>query len=372
MLFHGEMIERIGPRSYKITKGAFTSCVQPTPRWQLVASSFTLHLDSYAWIMHPVLKVKGGARLLHAGPRLSHPGGRPRHRTADAHLRGVPLPGIESEQRLLLGDRPQSGRHLLPRLVHAARRRRPRRRVPLHARQRVGGRHPLLPPQRAGSGDPVPRRYADPRPAAEPGVSREPPAGPAGGLDRARPDRLLHRHHRPADVPRQHLRCLQLPALHVGQRERPGGRIRAERHLRLQRDLLRYGLGDQRGRPAHWFRPGQDGVVRSPAVLLVRRRVRQAVAKLAPGAGRRAAGGGPGTQPVRPVPRAAVSVQSLALPEDRHDSGVASHVLGRERRREGTGRRRGGPPVPRDVRAGDRALVHQDLGHPRTAATPSG
>jgi LPS-assembly protein len=59
MLFHGQMIERIGPRSYKITKGAFTSCVQPTPRWQMVASSFTLNLDSYAWILHPVLKVKG-------------------------------------------------------------------------------------------------------------------------------------------------------------------------------------------------------------------------------------------------------------------------------------------------------------------------
>ena len=59
LLFHGQMIERIGPRSYRITKGAFTSCLQPTPRWQLVATSFTLNLDSYAWILHPVLKVKG-------------------------------------------------------------------------------------------------------------------------------------------------------------------------------------------------------------------------------------------------------------------------------------------------------------------------
>ena len=59
LLFHGQMIERIGPRSYRITKGAFTSCLQPTPRWQLVATSLTLNLDSYAWILHPVLKVKG-------------------------------------------------------------------------------------------------------------------------------------------------------------------------------------------------------------------------------------------------------------------------------------------------------------------------
>ena len=59
LLFYGQRIERVGPRSYKITKGAFTSCLQPTPRWQLVATSFTLNLDSYALLLHTVLKVKG-------------------------------------------------------------------------------------------------------------------------------------------------------------------------------------------------------------------------------------------------------------------------------------------------------------------------
>lgn len=59
LLFHGQMIERVGPRSYKITKGAFTSCLQPTPRWQLVATSFTLNLDSYALLLHAILKIKG-------------------------------------------------------------------------------------------------------------------------------------------------------------------------------------------------------------------------------------------------------------------------------------------------------------------------
>ena len=59
LLFHGQMIERLGPRTYRITKGAFTSCVQPTPRWQLVATSFTLNLDSYALLLNAVLKVKG-------------------------------------------------------------------------------------------------------------------------------------------------------------------------------------------------------------------------------------------------------------------------------------------------------------------------
>ena len=59
LLFHGQMIERTGPRTYKITKGAFTSCVQPTPRWQMVATTFVLNLDSYALLLNAVLKVKG-------------------------------------------------------------------------------------------------------------------------------------------------------------------------------------------------------------------------------------------------------------------------------------------------------------------------
>ena len=59
LLFHGQMIERTGARNYRITKGAFTSCLQPTPRWQLVATSFTLNLDSYALLLNAVLKVKG-------------------------------------------------------------------------------------------------------------------------------------------------------------------------------------------------------------------------------------------------------------------------------------------------------------------------
>ncbi len=58
-LFYGETIEKIGPRKYKITKGGFTSCVQPTPRWELVANTTTVHLDKYAFLTNTVLKVKG-------------------------------------------------------------------------------------------------------------------------------------------------------------------------------------------------------------------------------------------------------------------------------------------------------------------------
>ena len=33
--FFGETIEKIGPKKYQIIKGGFTTCVQPTPRWDL-------------------------------------------------------------------------------------------------------------------------------------------------------------------------------------------------------------------------------------------------------------------------------------------------------------------------------------------------
>ena len=58
-LFYGEVIEKVGPKRYKITRGGFTSCVQPTPRWELVSSTSTVELDEYALLKNTVLKVKG-------------------------------------------------------------------------------------------------------------------------------------------------------------------------------------------------------------------------------------------------------------------------------------------------------------------------
>ena len=56
--FWGETIEKLGPKTYKITRGGFTTCVQPTPRWQLVAKSVTLTLEKHAVLTNTVLKVK--------------------------------------------------------------------------------------------------------------------------------------------------------------------------------------------------------------------------------------------------------------------------------------------------------------------------
>ena len=56
--FYGETIEKLGPKTYKISKGGFTTCVQPTPRWEMVASSVTLTLEKRAVMTNMVLKVK--------------------------------------------------------------------------------------------------------------------------------------------------------------------------------------------------------------------------------------------------------------------------------------------------------------------------
>jgi LPS-assembly protein len=57
--FYGEIIERLGPKRYRITRGAFTTCVQPTPRWEVATKSVTLNLNDYAVARSTVLRVKG-------------------------------------------------------------------------------------------------------------------------------------------------------------------------------------------------------------------------------------------------------------------------------------------------------------------------
>ena len=56
--FHGATIEKIGPDKYKLTKGGFTTCVQPTPRWQIVSGTATLNLDDYVIMRNAVVTVK--------------------------------------------------------------------------------------------------------------------------------------------------------------------------------------------------------------------------------------------------------------------------------------------------------------------------
>lgn len=59
MRFWGEIIEKTGPRAYRLTDGGFTSCIQPTPRWEVRADSAVLDLDEYARLRNMLLLVKG-------------------------------------------------------------------------------------------------------------------------------------------------------------------------------------------------------------------------------------------------------------------------------------------------------------------------
>jgi LPS-assembly protein len=56
--FWGEKIEKLGPKTYQITHGGFTTCTQPTPRWEFVADSVKLTLEKRALMKSALLKVK--------------------------------------------------------------------------------------------------------------------------------------------------------------------------------------------------------------------------------------------------------------------------------------------------------------------------
>ena len=56
--FRGEKIEKIGSDKYRITNGSFTTCVQPTPRWEIISGSATLRLDHYVMMRNAVVEVK--------------------------------------------------------------------------------------------------------------------------------------------------------------------------------------------------------------------------------------------------------------------------------------------------------------------------
>jgi LPS-assembly protein len=58
-VFWGAEVQKLGPTKYRIVNGGFTTCVQPTPRWEVSSGSFTVNLDDYALLKHAVLRVKG-------------------------------------------------------------------------------------------------------------------------------------------------------------------------------------------------------------------------------------------------------------------------------------------------------------------------
>ncbi len=58
VLFFGNEISKTGPKTYRIHDGGFTTCVQPTPRWEMSTSDGTITLDKHALLRNVVLRVK--------------------------------------------------------------------------------------------------------------------------------------------------------------------------------------------------------------------------------------------------------------------------------------------------------------------------
>ena len=56
--FYGERIDKTGPETYRFVNGTFTTCVQPTPRWELRAATLVLVKDRHAVMRNAVLRIK--------------------------------------------------------------------------------------------------------------------------------------------------------------------------------------------------------------------------------------------------------------------------------------------------------------------------
>jgi LPS-assembly protein len=57
--FYGDKVEKVGEKKYRITRGGFTTCVQPEPRWKLTSGTVTIRLEHYAILTNSLFRVKG-------------------------------------------------------------------------------------------------------------------------------------------------------------------------------------------------------------------------------------------------------------------------------------------------------------------------
>ena len=212
--FFGEKIEKIGPRKYKITNGGFSTCVQPTPRWDLHADTVILNVDHYTLLKQAVFTREGRADVLLADLLLPDQAGESRDRlSASRPTASRPSAARSLSQRVLLGDRSQPGRHVLPRLVLEGRPGR-RQRVPLQLRApAMATSRPTCStstratmPSSSGPAVQCPRRAAT-RSAAS--ANQLLPRNFRARATR----RLLLQHPDDADVQHEHLRRLAQPAL---------------------------------------------------------------------------------------------------------------------------------------------------------------
>jgi LPS-assembly protein len=58
-MFYGAEVHKLGPRKYRLVRGGFTTCVQPTPRWELVSGKADITLNDYALLRNTIFRIKG-------------------------------------------------------------------------------------------------------------------------------------------------------------------------------------------------------------------------------------------------------------------------------------------------------------------------
>ena len=240
MRFWGALIEKLGPRSYRLTDGGFTSCIQPTPRWEVRTSSAVIDLSEYARLRNMLLLVKG-VPLFYL-PWMYYPIQEDDRATGFLMptYGASTVPGRVDQQRVLLGHQPQQRRHRLPRLAHHDRPG-PGGRVPLRARAERARRRRGVPAERKRAARPVPRRRRDPAGPPQLPDARQPAALPHGSDPGAGQCRLLLGHRGAADVSERHLPGDQQLAHVRGQRDRLVERVHPERDRRFPGDVLRAG-----------------------------------------------------------------------------------------------------------------------------------
>ena len=116
--FYGQTIEKVGEDRYVITKGAFTTCVQPTPRWEIVSAKTTINLGGLRVLAQRRDSGQGRAGLLPSGLVLPDSERRSRDRLSAPYLWKFNGQGAVDQQRLFLGDQPQPGPDVPARLVY--------------------------------------------------------------------------------------------------------------------------------------------------------------------------------------------------------------------------------------------------------------
>jgi LPS-assembly protein len=57
--FAAAKVQKMGPKTYRLTEGWFTTCMQTPPRWEIVGSQGTITLDERVLLKNAVFRVKG-------------------------------------------------------------------------------------------------------------------------------------------------------------------------------------------------------------------------------------------------------------------------------------------------------------------------